>query len=213
MWEYLAGVIAEPARSLREVAEKRLWKEGLLLLVVIALLNATVAIAEYRSGMLQNSGLLSAPGITPLPGSFLATLYSPGVMLPFMLVYTILVWFIGGAIFYGFSRMFKGLGTLPGMLAGLAFAETPFLLSVPFSALALLLGGVIGPLLGGMASLASAVWILVLKVLAIRESQQLSTGQAIGVILITVAAYIVLIVLIGVVIGLIALAIGRSIQQ
>jgi hypothetical protein len=42
----------------------------------------------------------------------------------------------------------------------------------------------------------AGIWILVLDVLAIRESQHLDTGQAIGVLLITVAALFVLIIII-----------------
>jgi hypothetical protein len=207
MWEYLAGVITEPVRSLREVAAKKLWKEGLLLLVVIALLDGTVGIATYRSGLLQKSALLSLPGMTP---SLLATLFSPGIFLPYMLIDILLLWFIGGALFYGFSKLFQGRGTLPGMLASLAFAETPFLLCIPLSALALLLGNVTGPLLGSTARMVSALWVLVLDVLAIRESQQIGALQSIGVILLTVAAYIVFAVLLGIVIGVIALIVGLA---
>ncbi|MGD0154150.1 MAG: Yip1 family protein [Thermacetogeniaceae bacterium] len=195
MWEYLVGVIAEPGRALREVAEKKLWKEGLLLVVVLALLNGAVSLATANS----SSANLSDPELA----RFLTSLYNPAVFLPFILVTAALSWFLSGAIYYGFSRLFKGTGTLAGMLAGLGFAMTPYLLSVPLSALALLLGQTTASLVGGVAGFVAGLWILALNVLAIRESQQLDTGPAIGVMLITIASFFVLALIIGILIAII----------
>ena len=121
-----------------------------------------------------------------------------------MLVTAVLSWFISSTIYFGISKLFKGQGTLAGMLSSLAFAETPYLLSIPLSALALLLGRVTGSLVGDVAGFVAGIWIMVLNVLAIRESQQLGTGQAIGVLLVTIAAFFVLIFIIGALIAIVA---------
>ena len=195
MWEYLVAVIAAPVQALREVAEKKLWKQGLLLVAVLALLNAAVSLATANA---------VSPGVSdPEYTKLLANLYTPAVYLTFILMTTVLSWFLSGAIYYGFSKLFKGVGTLAGMLAGLGFAMTPYLLSVPLSALALLLGRTSASLVGGVAGFVAGLWILALNVLAIRESQQLGTGQAIGVILLTIAAFFVLIFIIGALIAII----------
>jgi flagellar biosynthesis protein FlhB len=58
------------------------------------------------------------------------------------------------------------------------------------------------------------IWVLVLDVLAIRESQRLDTGQAIGVLLTTVAAlfalFIIIIVLVAVIAAIAAIATGSA---
>jgi hypothetical protein len=206
MWEYLVGVMSEPVRALREVAEKKLWKEGLLLVAVLALLNGAVTAATI------NSHLVNIPD--QQVAHFFSVLYTPGVFIPFVLVANSLSWFIYGAIFFGFGKLFKGTGTLAGMLAALGFATTPSLLSIPLTALALLFGQAAGSLIGFAASLVAGIWILVLDVLAIRESQQLDTGRSIGVLLSTLSAVFVLIViiafLIAIIAGIIAIATGSA---
>ncbi len=191
MWEYLVGVINEPVRTLREVAEKRLWKESLLLVIAITLIGGAVSVVSLKMNPPATSNLSSDPTLA----HFFSTFYSPAVFFPFMLVSGILSWFIAGAIYYGFSRLFKGQGSLPGMLASLGFAEIPSLVSAPLTALALLLGPA-WIFVSYVPGFVAGIWILVLDVLAIRESQHLDTGQAIGVLLITVAALFVLIIII-----------------
>ncbi len=199
MWEYLVGVINEPVRTLREVAEKRLWKESLLLVVVITLIGGAVSIVSLKVHPAATSNLSSDPTVAHL----LSTFYSPAVFLPFILLSSILSWFIAGAIYYGFSRLFKGQGSLPGMLASLGFAETPSLVSAPLTALALLFGPA-WIFVSYVPGFVAWVWILVLDILAIRESQRLDTGQAIAVLLITVAAMFGLIMIIVIIIAIIA---------
>jgi hypothetical protein len=191
MWEYLVGVINEPVRTLREVAEKRLWKESLLLVIAITLIGGAVSLVSLKMNPPATSNLSSDPTLA----HFFSTFYSPAVFFPFMLVSGILSWFIAGAIYYGFSRLFKGQGSLPGMLASLGFAEIPSLVSAPLTALALLLGPA-WIFVSYVPGFVAGIWILVLDVLAIKESQRLDTGQAIGVLLITVAALFVLIIII-----------------
>ncbi len=209
MWEYLVGVINEPVRTLREVAEKRLWKESLLLIIAITLIGGAVSVVSLKMNPPAASSLPSDPTLAHL----FSTFYSPAVFLPFMLVSSIFSWFIAGAIYYGFSRLFKGQGSLPGMLASLGFAETPALVSAPLTALALLLGPA-WIFVSYVPGFVAWIWILVLDVLAIRESQRLDTGQAIGVLLITVAALfaliIIIILLVAIIAAIVAFATGSA---
>jgi hypothetical protein len=188
MWEYVVGVMSEPVRTLREIAEQKLWKKGLLLLAALAILNGAVTAATV------NSSQISIPD--QQLSHFFSAFYAPGEFIPFVLVVNSLSWLINGAIFYGFSKLFKGTGTFAGMLAALGFTTAPSLLSIILTALALLFGQATGSLVGFAASLVAGIWILVLEVLAIRESQQLDTGQAVGVLLSTLAAIFALVVII-----------------
>jgi hypothetical protein len=210
MWEYLVGIINEPVRTLREVAEKRLWREGLLLVIVVTLIGGAVSVVSLKMNPPVASDISSDPTLV----HFFSILYSPAVFFRYMMVSGILFdWFIAGVIYYGISRLFKGQGSLPGMLASLGFAETPLLVSVPLTALALSLG----PswiLVSSVPGFVAGIWTLVLEVLAIRESQSLDTGQAIGVLLFTVAAMFALVVimvfLVVIIAAIIAVATGSA---
>lgn len=39
MWERIFGALRAPGKTLNQVAEKNLWKEGLLIIVVVAILQ------------------------------------------------------------------------------------------------------------------------------------------------------------------------------
>jgi hypothetical protein len=209
MWEYLVGVINEPVHTLREVAEKRLWKEGLLLILVIALIGGAVSVVSIKMNPPAPASLATDPTVA----HFLSIFYSPSFFVIFMLVSSILSWLVVGAIYYGFSKLFKGQGSLPGMLASLGFAEVPSLVSAPLTALALLLGPA-WIAVSYVPGFVAWIWILVLDVLAIRESQHLDTGPAVGVILVTVAAVFllifVIIVLVAIIAAIIAFATGST---
>jgi hypothetical protein len=196
MWEYLVGVIAEPVQALHDVAEKKLWKESLLLVAVLALLNACLTLATIGPSLSS----VQDPTLSRLMANFA----NPWFLIPAMLVTTSLSWLINGALLYWFSKLMKGTGTLAGMLACTGFAMAPSFLSIPLSALALLLGSSTGSLVGSVAGFVSGMWILVLDLLAIRESQHLDTRPAVGVFLLSVLAIIFLIILIIVLLGIIA---------
>jgi hypothetical protein len=176
---------------------------------VIALIGGAVSVVSLKMNPPATSNLSADPTLA----HFFSIFYSPAFFVLFMLVSSILSWFITGAIYYGFSRLFKGQGSLPGMLASLGFAEAPSLVSAPLTALALLLGPA-WIVVSYVPGFVAWIWILVLDVLAIRESQRLDTGPAVGVILVTVAAVFllifVIIVLVAIIAAIVALATGSA---
>jgi hypothetical protein len=67
--------------------------------------------------------------------------------------------------------------------------------------------GSFGTTLSGIIGFAVGIWVLVLNIIAIRESQQISTGAAAATYFIPVILFIILLILLGV---LIAMAIFTS---
>lgn len=200
MWEYLVGVISEPVRSLREVSEKKLWKEALLLVAVVALLSGAVSSVTIGSSL---TGLED-----PEVAAFISVLYNPGVFIPLTLVVSTLAYLVCGAVLHAISKLFKGTGTLAGTVAALGFSSTPYLLSIPISALALLLDQTTASIVGGVAGFVAGLWVLVLDVVAVRESQRLETGQSIAAYLLALVAGIVICLIIGVIVGIIAFVVA-----
>lgn len=76
-----------------------------------------------------------------------------------------------GVTFLIGSTVFKGTATWGELLRTLGFAQAPGLLYVV---------GIV-PLLGGLAKVVIAIWILITGVIAIRQALDISTGKAVAV--------------------------------
>ncbi len=91
------------------------------------------------------------------------------------------------------ADLLGGRGTGRGLLAALALAQTPALLTAPVAALGL----VPSPSwLGAALRAALGLWTVVLEVLAVREAHRLSTGRALAVMLLPVVALLLLALLV-----------------
>lgn len=105
--------------------------------------------------------------------------------------------FIGAGVLHLLSRLFKGTGGYWGLFSALGFAQFPSFL-LPLATLLGKMAGIIGSILGGLLSFAAGIWVLVLYVIALRESRKISTGASIITLLIP--AFIITIpVIVGVV--------------
>ena len=88
------------------------------------------------------------------------------------------------------------------MLAGLGYASTPYFIGAPLAALTSLAGAA-GYILSGVIGFATGIWVLVLYIIAIRESQQISTGAAIATFFIpAVLLFILALILIGIIVAM-----------
>ncbi len=201
MWEYITGAIVAPLETFRDAAQKRYWKQGLLLVVLVGLIKGSAGVIAARSNPSPFSGLSA----TEFP--FLETLrtmmQSPYYMLTNALISGVLFWFLAGAICFGLSRLFRGEGTLGGLLAGFGFASSPNLIGGPLAALASLLGSP-GMLLSSMISFGTGVWVFVLEILSIRESMGISTGAALVTIIIAFSAFFCALIVLGLLLSLAA---------
>jgi hypothetical protein len=198
MWERIFGALRAPGKTLNQVAEKNLWKEGLLIIVVVAILQGMSSlVAQGNQDLLFR--YLEQFSDQPLMDSIQ---YSPAFTIFSSLFGGLLAWVIAGGIFFLFAKLFKGEGTFSGMLAGLGYASTPYIIGAPLVALASLAGAG-GLIIGGVISFAVAIWVLVLNIIAIRESQQIGTGAAVATFLIPVVLlFILALILAGVIVAM-----------
>ncbi len=198
MWEYITGAIVAPLETFRDVAQKKYWKQGLLLIAVVGLIKGAASVIAARSTPSPFSGLST----TEFP--FLETLrtmmQSPSFMLSNALLSGVLFWFLAGAICFGIARLFKGEGTLGGLLAGFGFASSPNLIGGPLAAVLSLLGSP-GMLLSSMISLGTGLWVFVLEILSIRESMGISTGAAVAALLIAFFAFFCALIIFGLILS------------
>lgn len=114
-------------------------------------------------------GTLIGPGKFTFGGWILAAILAPTVGLA---IGTGILWLIG--------KLFSGKAAFMEMFRPLGYAYAPYALSIiPF----------IGGLIGG-------IWGLVCSVIAVRESEEVSTGQAVAIVLIPVVIILILVALV-----------------
>lgn len=197
MWERIFGALRAPGKTLNQVAEENLWKEGLLIILIVALLQglSSIASAGNQDIFRYLEPFMEQPIMDPVQ-------YSPIFIILSTLVGGLLGWVIMGAVFFLFAKLFKGRGTFSGMLAGLGYASTPYFIGAPLAALTSLAGAA-GYILSGVIGFATGIWVLVLYIIAIRESQQISTGAAIATFFIpAVLLFILALILIGIIVAM-----------
>lgn len=194
MWERIIGVIKSPGETLRQTAEDQLWKEGLLIILLTSVLKWLSQMAAPKQELLEQLERFTGSSVE----QFSTTLDTPAAAFFSSLSGDLIFWVLGGLLFFLFAKLFKGQGTIPGMLAGLGYASTPFFLGAPL--MAVTSGGIAGYLLSSAIGFATAIWVAVLQIIAIRESQQISTGGAIvtfiipGILLLLVLVFFILLI-------------------
>jgi len=198
MWEYITGAIVAPLETFRDVAQKKYWKQGLLMIVVVGLIKGAASVIAARSSPSPFSGL--SPTEFPFLETLRTLMQSPSFMLTNALLSGILFWFLAGVICFGLARLFKGEGTLGGLLAGFGFASSPNLIGGPLAALVSLLGSP-GMLLSSIISFGTGLWVFVLEILSIRESMRIGTGAAVVAILIAFIAFFCALVIFGLILS------------
>ncbi len=171
--ELLNGVIRKPAATLNLIAREKPVGWALAIFAVSALL-----------------GLISTDYSV-----FEQYLISPAPIMVIQITFSLAGLFICAGFLHLLSRIFKGTGEFWSLFSALGFAQFPGFLA-PIAELIKNMGGVAGAVLGGFISVASGIWVLVLYVIALRESRGITTGASILTYLIAVLI-IVAVVLIG----------------
>lgn len=199
MWEYITGAIATPLETLRQVAQKEFWKEGLLLTAASGLIKGATAVVVARSSPPSLSELSAKE--FPFLETMRSLLQSPAYIMANSLISSILFWFVAGVICFGLSRIFKGKGSLKGLLASLGFASAPNLLGYPLAAVFSLFGSP-GLLLSSATSFLTSVWVLALEVFSIRESTGIATGAALASAVIASLGFFCFLLVVGLLLSL-----------
>lgn len=196
LFELLYGVISKPTETLRYTVEKKPVAQAILLFVAMMWV---VAIAGIPSTYYQFRLMPDPTGESAFIARVLIIISI--VAAPFLAVLNLTIF---SAIYHGVAKLFKGEGTYGSMVSSIGFASFPRLFETPFS-LFVLFGGRLGgsgvffAMLGlySLVSLAFRIWSIFLKVIAIRESHNISTGKAtLSYIIPWAALWLILVVLI-----------------
>jgi hypothetical protein len=195
----LTGVITQPVPTMRSIAAARPWLIALLIVVITSVLSGMSNVTAPIPDMGQFGQL--PPETRRMVEQFFASIRSPALWLGVGLVLGPIFFIIGSGITYLFARLFGGRGPFTGLLATLGYANVPSILSAILTML-LNLGGPAIASIAGLVGFVIAIWVLVLQVIGVRESMNMSTGRAVATILVPIVLLILLVcVLMFVVIG------------
>jgi len=101
------------------------------------------------------------------------------------LVWSWVMYFVG-------TRFFQGTATYGELLRTLGFAYSPGVL--------LILRFI--PVLGGLITLAVAIWRIITGFIAVREALDVDSGKAVATIVIGIVGYIIVLAIVGLILGL-----------
>lgn len=163
--EMLDGVIRKPVSAMNTIAREKPLGWALGIFAAATLLNSLTAdyaaLEELVDFSMRTPSVLLLQVCSALAGLFVST-----------------------GILYLLSLIFKGSGSFWSLFSALGFAQFPIFLN-PLGALLGKVGG-IAAVLGGLLTFGVGIWVMVLNVIALRESRSITTGASIGVYLIII---------------------------
>lgn len=181
--ELAAGVVVDPARTLRIVTSAAPVGMAIFLTVLLSLLSSGASAAQVAFGHMQST--FGGP-----QGPFGDLGLSRPLLIAGMLIlgplFSLLGLAIGTAILKLSSLALGGKGSYPSLFTGLAFANVPSIFGIPLQLLPLALGQA-GQMFSGLLNMALAIWIIFLAVIAVREANRFTTGRAVAAVLIPIA--------------------------
>lgn len=172
---WLYGVLTKPVQTLNEIAREKPANAAFLLYLGISMLSVLGSLYNPQA-MQAFEDLMRETGIS-IPFS---------VIIAASLLIAIISIFVITGVLQLLARLFKGSGGYWNLFSAYAFANFPLIIGVPITFVSGFLGAV-GDILAGLISLGLSIWVLVLQVIAVRESHSLSTGASIGVYLLQLA--------------------------
>ena len=184
---WLYGVLTKPVQTLNEIAREKPANAAFLLYLGISMLSVLGSLYNPQA-MQAFEDLMRETGIS-MPFS---------VIIAASLLITIISIFVITGVLHLLARLYKGSGGYWNLFSAYAFANFPLIMGVPITFIGGFLG-TMGDILAGLVSLGLSIWVLVLQVIAVRESHSLSTGASIGVYLLqlVILVGIPLVVIIG----------------
>lgn len=204
MWEYITGALVAPRQTFRQVSDQQMWKEGFTLVLVTGLIRGMANLVQARSLPLFE-GLTGSE--IPYLDTLKAIYQSPLFSVSSALIGGLFSWFVTGLIAYGLARLFKGSGTLQGLLAATGFATSVFLIGSPLLALASLPGRT-AALLVNLLTPAILIWSLLLNILAVGESLQVRTTTAALTYLLTLLIFMLICAILLIITGVLMAVFG-----
>ena len=167
--EWLYGVLTRPVQTLNEIAREKPANAAFLIYLAVTVLSVLASLYNEQT-MQAFQDLMRETGIS-IPFS---------VIIAATLLIAIVSIFLMTGVLQLLARLFKGSGGYWNLFSAYAFANFPLIIGVPITFVSGFLGAV-GEILAGLISLGLSIWVLVLQVIAVRESHGLSTGASVWV--------------------------------
>jgi hypothetical protein len=195
----LLGVITSPVQTMRAIAEARRWLWAIAVTVVSGLLGGLASLTGPDPAATADTAFMP-----PELQAALAATRSIWFVVINALILAPIGLFIGAAVLYAVGHLFGGRGAYTGLVSTVGFASVPAILLAPITAWLNLAGGPF-MVLSGLVGVAFAVWIIVLHVIAIRESLGLSTGRAALTLVVPLAVLMLLSIVFGVALAMLSI--------
>ncbi len=180
IFDWLYGVLARPVSTLNEIARKK--PVGLALLVFFG-----VTVLSMAAGFLSDESMRAFEEML----SEFDLLIAPSVLVIGTILFSLVYTFISTGLLHLLARLFGGRGGYWNLFCAYCFAYFPMIISIPFTLLSAFLGPV-GGFLSGVVTFGLTIWIIVLYVIAVRESHGISTGASVGVYIIQLVVLVVI---------------------
>jgi hypothetical protein len=184
--EDISGVLFSPVSTFREILEAGPSLPRAALIVLLASISNGLSGIAAQGAFISLAESLPGLGASPNVGS----ITNPVELILRSVIGGFFGWGFLTGVLFPISRFLGGTGEFRDTLALLGFAMLPDIFQAPVAAVVMLTGGLAGTLISGIFGLIIGIWILVLDVLAVRESQKISTSRAIAAVLITLTILI-----------------------
>lgn len=178
--EVVVGIIGSPVATMRKMSRESSLRLSLsVFLLVMLVVTGTVLVDADLAAQLGGS-----------VGVF-------AVLMPL----SFLLLFIQAGACFGVARLLGAKGSFSSLLSLFALANAPSLFMAPL-ALLNFVPGIAASALYGLGSLALTIWVVILIIIAVRETFQVTIGRA---LLICYLPILLLVVLVALVAGLVLL--------
>lgn len=163
------GILTQPVKTLRDIVEDRPANEAFLVYLSITILNLLVSLYNRQSLQALEDLMLETKIHLPL-----------SVIVAASILITIISIFLITGLVHLLVRLFKGSGAYWSFFSAYALANFPLIIGVPITFASGFMG-VGWNALAGFVSFGLSIWIMILQIIAIRESYGLSTVGSIGI--------------------------------
>lgn len=199
LWINLTDTIVEPTATFRRLRDRPMAVTAIAIFIVGMALSVVVdvqpdaAFDQFAMEMANEFQLdLSVDPVGIVWG---------------LTVFALLALFTSTWILLFVGKAFGGTCTYRSLLSALGFAQLPSFFRVPILAFS----GFIAPQLTLLGGFVVSVWGLILGVLAVRETMQVTTGQSVLALILTGIIFTIGLGLLGLVIAIIGIAIAAAV--
>lgn len=174
LFEYIAGTFTAPRTAFQQIAADRPLGGAVTVFILTSLISSLAGLAGIPADLPDGAALL-------LPAVVVGSL-----------IFGAFAWCLQTGIYHLFAEFLGGRGQAFSLFTALPFTSLPGLLLAPIG---VLLRNLAGLFLGVPVSLALALWVFFLQIVALRAVYNLSTARAAAAVLLPFVIFIAAIVI------------------